>query len=340
MIGKYGHYLKGAICVCACGVLWFAFGGIDMRPPPGGDADFNGNTTSAFLERPGFGRLQFGDPKPLAPENVRGDAGMSCLNAKRLRDPDVKRNRDLLENAPICITTESVEEGGVEWRFQVFDSGKEGWNWVVLHDDEDSAFDAAIHAIISYGGKAIAIDSGEREAPTHAPNPNSNFGMTADEMKGCGSRVETGSPKFTSWIIGHLRSERTIALHNNEDGIASTGGLGNFSVSAASSGIMALPSFSNIGRLSDPDNAVLLPSLVPPAIHGRHWRSFVDFLRSVGVNVIVERIDIVDNDCSFSRYMTNIHGNKNLEYINIETQKGDLESQIQIINHVIGLLSK
>jgi hypothetical protein len=79
----------------------------------------------------------------------------------------VQRNRDNVEFlAGSSVSEARFSEAGFNWHLLRFvnDAKPDGPLWVVPHDDENAAFDAAIAALKHYGGVVIAVNSGAGSA--------------------------------------------------------------------------------------------------------------------------------------------------------------------------------
>ncbi|MEE8226355.1 MAG: hypothetical protein V3R30_06015, partial [Kiloniellales bacterium] len=85
---------------------------------------------------------------PLENVTMPVQEGLQCVEQGAWRDPDIGRNRQLIIDEAICLRAIEFAENGLNWRVQVLDSGRPGNNWVVLHDDENAAFDSALYAIV------------------------------------------------------------------------------------------------------------------------------------------------------------------------------------------------
>jgi hypothetical protein len=261
-----------------------------------------------------------------------------CVPPRAWIDPDIDRNKDLIDRQGICIKTIEFDENRLHWRIQILDSGRPGHNWILLHDDENTAFDAALYAIAKYGGKAVEIDL-LRPIPASAiVDPNHNFAVSDDQRRTCRGPVRPPAPHFTSVILEHLGPPPYLALHNNYDGHFRNGGGGNLSVRQSGRALLGLPARRSADRLSDEDNFVIVSGLAPPLRMVGRVRRITEELRDAGINVIYEYVNRNSYDCSLSNYLL-IHGGVLPgEYFNIEAEEGDYRSQITIIDTLLGLL--
>ncbi len=275
---------------------------------------------------------------PLENVTVPVHGSLQCVEQVAWRDPDIGRNKQFIIDEEICLKVIEFAENDVKWRVQVLDSGRPGNNWIVLHDDEDSAFDSALYAIVRYGGKVIDVDLQLSTLPVAIVDPNHNFAVTNDHGARCGGPFQIAAPVFTSTIIEQLGAPPFLALHNNYDGHFRTGGSGNISVGQNAQGLFGMPAYDAVGRLADEDNFVLVSGITPPdRIKGRVLQ-LTDDLRNSGINVIYEYVRESTYDCSLSNYLLLYGGAEPGQYFNIEAEAGDYQSQISMIDAVVGML--
>ena len=276
--------------------------------------------------------------RPLEDMTVPLPARLPCVEQGAWTDPDIVRNRNIILNQAICLSVIEFAENGLNWRVQVLDSGRPGYNWVLLHDDEDTAFDSALYAIARHGGKAVDIDL-QPPIPSRAfVDPNRNFAASVDQRRTCDGRRRRAAPLFTATIIEQLGTPPYLALHNNYDGHFRNGGNGNISVKHSTRGLFGLPAFDPIGRLADEDNFIVVSGLTPPRYPTVRMRQLTDELRNSGVNVIYEYVHEGTYDCSLSNYLMLYGGAEPGQYFNIEAEAGDYLSQITMINALVGTL--
>jgi len=275
---------------------------------------------------------------PVANVNSAGQESLQCVEQAAWRDPDIARNRQLIIDEAICLKVIEFIENNLKWRVQVLDSGRSGSNWIVLHDDEDTAFDSALYAIVSYGGKVIDVDFQLSRMLHAAVDPNHNFGITYDQRRTCEGSAGQAAPVFTKTIIDELGDPPYLALHNNYDGHFHLGGRGNISVRYNSDGLFGLPANNAVERLADEDNFIIVSGLMPPNRMTDQLRQVTDELRSLGVNVIYEYVQEDANDCSLSNYLLLYGGAQPGQYFNVEAEAGDYRSQIAMIDALVGIL--
>ena len=279
--------------------------------------------------------------RDLMPARSAEKAGRQAEQLYSLDCPSKQNWRDsaLVVNE-LCPSTIDVVENGLKWRILILESGRPGINWVVLHDDEDTAFDSAIYAAVRYGGKVVAVELRPSSRPDAVVDPNGNFAATAEQGRTCGGLTALGAPLFTSTIIEELGAPPYVALHNNRDGHFRSGGSGNISVQQADERLFGLPAFNSIGRLADEDNVIIVSGLAPPSRLPNRMRLLTDRLRDSGINVIYERVRQAFNNCSLSNYLLLYGGAEPGQYFNIEAEFGDYNSPISMINTLIQILAE
>ncbi len=275
---------------------------------------------------------------PLEKATMPVQESLQCVEQGAWGDPDIARNRQVIIDEAICLRTIEFAENGLEWRVQVLDSGRPGINWVVLHDDENTAFDASLYAIVRYGGKVVDVDLRPSALPDAIVDPNHNFAATDDQRQTCGGPVRRAAPVFTSTIIEELGAPPYLALHNNYDGHLRSGGSGNISVRHSTQGLFGLPAYDAVERLADEDNFIIVSGLAPPVRLADRISQLTDELRNSGINVIYEHVREDSYDCSLSNYLLLHGGVEPGQYFNIEAEIGDYQSQITMIDALVGML--
>ncbi len=264
--------------------------------------------------------------------------GSLCVQPSAWIDPDIDRNKELIDRAGICVETLQFAENGLNWRIQILDSGRPGHNWVLLHDDENTAFDAALYAIAKYGGKAVEVDLLRPIRASAFVDPNHNFATANDQRRTCRGAVRPAAPRFTQTILEHLGAPPYLSLHNNYDGHLRSGGSGNMSVRHSGRGLLGLPAHSSADRLADEDNFIIVSGLKPPLRMADRVRQITEELRASGINVIYEHVEEESYDCSLSNYLLLHGGAEPGQYFNIEAEDGDYRSQIAMIDALLGKL--
>jgi hypothetical protein len=275
---------------------------------------------------------------PLENVTMPVQESLQCVEKGAWRDPDISRNRQLIIDEAICLRTIEFAENGLNWRVQVLDSGRPGNNWIVLHDHENTAFDSALYAIIRYGGKFVDVDLRSSTLPDAIVDPNHNFAITDNQRQPCGGAIRHAAPVFTSTIIKQLGAPPYLALHNNYDGHRRSGGSGNISVRHSAQGLFGLPAYNAAERLADEDNFIIVSGLTPPVSLSGRIRQITDDLRNSGINVIYEYVHKASYDCSLSNFLLLYGGAEPGQYFNIEAEAGDYQSQITMIDALVGML--
>lgn len=276
---------------------------------------------------------------PLEDDTPPRHESSPCVDPAAWGDPDLARNRQFITEQAICLRAVEFVENGVTWRFQVLDSGRPGMTWAVLHDDENAAFDSALYAIVTYGGKVVDVEQRLSLSSDTIIDPNHNFAATDGQKRTCGEWISHAASVFTSTIMNELGPPPYLALHNNHDGHKHNGGSGNISVGHSARGLYGLPAYDARGRLADEDNFIVVSGRSAPGSLTGPIKQLTDELRHSGVNVIYEHVQEESNDCSLSNYLLLYGGAEPGQYFNVEAEAGDYQSQITMIDVLIGTLS-
>ncbi|MEM9224721.1 MAG: hypothetical protein AAGB11_20315 [Pseudomonadota bacterium] len=254
-------------------------------------------------------------------DRFRRRGGGKCLDPASVDDRDVRRHSADIAQNRLCVTRERFSEGGIDWRFVIVDSGRRGPVWYMPHDDEDTAFDAALYAISRYGGRLVAVDGPETR--TYAGvDPNRHFAQSRREAATC--RMRQATPKYTRFVEGLFRgAKRVFSIHNNTRG----GGI------TANVNTAKLTGYRASGPLSDPDHLVFIAG-TRPIDQDRKALSLRNKLLGAGLNVVHEQVTRSNNDCSFSNH---IALNDGRDYFNLEAVHG---SRIQrpMVDALMGVL--
>ncbi|MEM7693578.1 MAG: hypothetical protein AAF318_03950 [Pseudomonadota bacterium] len=303
-----------------------------QTPPPGDCTGYNGTLgTGPTLDGCPVNAGRIAAPPAPPPEiailreEARALRGLPdrCLDLASQREPDVRANLDVFGNARICMTRESVSERGrpAPWSFSVFENldAPDGPVWFLPHDNENAAFTAAVHAIVRYGGKFVAVNA--RESRNFGPiDPNRNFGATRDERAAC--RLRAPAPAYTQFVMRHFGGRReALTLHNNTNGGGVTANVNN----GKETGLLAL---TNVG-LGDPDHLVYVTS---DRRYGRDpaVSAEIERLRRAGLNVVHEYVRPGNNDCSLSNYIALKY--PSMKYYNVEAQHRYSKAQRQMVD--------
>lgn len=267
----------------------------------------------------------------LIPNNLKGTVKKLSFETK-----DLIRNKESLKN--ICLYEVNIRERKYNWKMVLAVNPKKEKStfWFIPHDDENSAFDSAVYAIKKYGGGFLAIVSNDKRY-FKGQDPNRNFGTNWKTAKRC-KRQRYPAPKYTKTIFKIIDTYKYknfpyIALHNNKNGWYGNGGAGGVSILNSSKYVKSYKAYKKINRskLSDEDTLIY--------IAGKSKYPNKKKLRKLlknKINVKYERVTQKRNDCSMSNYI--VLSKKTTNYFNIETQKGDTQTQKELIDKIINSL--
>ncbi|WP_375175618.1 hypothetical protein [Pseudooceanicola sp.] len=269
----------------------------------------------------------------LQPEEV----GQICSDPAAIRDRDVQRNLGAFEVDPnLCISEERFAEHGRRWHMVIIANRKarRGPIWAILHDNEDSAFDAALYSVSRYGGKMVALETGEGRS-FNGQDPNRNFGADKGLTAPCRNMASRPAPAFTAAINRHFdRRYPVLTMHSNENGHVGNGGAGHISAARTSATMKGIMTGNPRGTLSDEDNAVLTAGTVPFEQNAKAQK-LAAYLDGKGINMIYEHVRTNTNDCSFSFH---VKLNNLGDYYNIEVEHGRVEDQKEILDALMAYL--
>jgi hypothetical protein len=257
-------------------------------------------------------------------------ASGDCMEASETADADgdFSRNAEMLSAGGFCIAETDFKERKKPWTVQTVNSGRPGPVWAVLHDDEDASFDNALKALSTYGGTLITVDTGGRRL-VEGIDPNRNFSAGGI---GCAKLGGDAAPRFTMIFRGLFDpGQPLIALHNNEDRQASTGGHGHASMQSVGRDMRASPAADQDGPLAGDDTLVLLAATSaddPPA------KAATSALNAQGINVLMEIVRPGKGDCSFSNYSV-LSGHT--DYFNVTVGEGEGDKQSRIVDAIMAL---
>lgn len=294
-----------------------------------------------FVVLPAAGNV-FGQSAAPATQTKKG----VCLPPEELfdEDADVARNRAALASPDLCLRLEVFTEGKLHWVLQVIQNKKKprGPLWVVPHDDEDVAFDSAVHAVRRYGGTVVAVERNHdryNRIGKRKQDPNRNFQIGNSEK--CQLQLAR-SPVFTRRVLQWLpKGQPIIALHTNKEGFDPIPVLdeekskGNVSIGfprKPDSNITEFPAARPIRAKSPNDTLIYVASRLPVGQDAGLSR-FVASLNASGIHVLYEHVE--KNDCSLSNYAVS----RNIPYLNIEVvDDDDTGAQIRMIDIVMQLV--
>ncbi|MBK5939497.1 hypothetical protein [Halochromatium roseum] len=166
-----------------------------------------------------------------------------CLEPTRANSADIRRNLSRIQGAGLCYRQQQVYEGRFRWTFHILEHQQhpQGPFWILPHDNEDTAFDVAVQAVIDYGGGLLAVDSGGQRNFL-GQDPNRNFSRSQAESRRCpGQRAP--APGYSQAILDHYQDRHgpVLALHNNHNGWSGNGGAGSISMARESVSLRAYP---------------------------------------------------------------------------------------------------
>ncbi len=268
---------------------------------------------------------------------VMSRAPHGCADPADSRAPDIRRHLSEIRASRLCYQRELVEEGRFRWVFHVFYSldRPDGPFWVLPHDNESSAFGAALYAVRTYGGGFLAVDSGGGRR-FQGQDPNRNFSKTPSEAARC-SAQRVPAPRFTDAVLRHYAPNGRLpflSLHNNADGWEGNGGQGTISVQRNDGAYTGFRSSSARGELRDEDNLVFIAGSTPIGAN-RRARAQVAALGQLGLNVVYKQVTDASFNCSMSDYIVE---HRLGDYYNIETQHGHEGVQEDMIDRLMRYL--
>jgi hypothetical protein len=247
-----------------------------------------------------------------------------CLAPDKVadKDKDFSRNAEALKEPGFCITEQKFKERKRPWTVQTVTSGRPGPLWAVLHDDEHESFDTAVHALQTYGGVLVTLDTGGKRNQDGI-DPNRNF---SDDEISCPKLGKSAAPKFTAVFKDLLgASQPVIALHNNFDGPVPTNGLGHVSMSTVPKDMRKVASKDPDSPLAG-EHALLLLAALEPVNEGMKGR--MQTLAGRGLNVVLEPVREGKGDCSLSNHAV-LSGHE--DYFNVTVHHGEGDKQRKMI---------
>jgi hypothetical protein len=261
----------------------------------------------------------------LTPPQSEKPAADDCReDLSGVKDPDIARNADRIRKAKLCYREEKLADQGLKWTLSIIENRAQpqGPRIAIPRDNEGSAFDTAVQAVASYGGRMVAVRTGEQRR-SRVQDPNRAFGTG----KTC-SGLKRPAPRFTERMIGLLKGGRHwFTFHSNEGGL---------SAATASGQMTGYVNPAATGALADPQNVVVIAGSDQPTEPGPiGWRNR---LQTLGLNVIYEEVDASTNDCSMSNYLV-IHRLAGVgKYFNIMVANDDQQTQKKMADLLFGTL--
>ena len=258
----------------------------------------------------------------FVPDNIKPLVVQNSIQ-KLLNIADVRRNYSTLKD--LCVSLLSFKEGIYNWKMLLVTNPKaRGPFWFLPHDNENSAFKAAIYATRKYGGGFLAIVNSDKRYFL-GQDPNRNFSLSYKRV--C---KEQHYPSFiyTQTIIDIINSYKGsypyLALHNNTN----KGGISILKSSRYTKSFLAYPKSvvqKASGTLADEDNLVYIAGSSPKAPMHK-----VNALLQKGLNVKYELVTPRSYDCSLSNFVVQELGVES--YFNIEAQHNATATQKRMID--------
>ena len=257
------------------------------------------------------------------PDNLDHRVNKVHLSSYR-ESPDLKRNSWSMGS--LCADRITFKEGKQTWKFLLVwnTSNPKGPFWYLPHDNEESAFDAAVYAAKQYGGGFLTVESnGQRYVSGR--DPNRNFKKDSHYSKTICRIIDTYKPSHLPYM----------ALHTNADGYLKSGGDGTVSMRKHSKNMHSFPA-GNIktGRKKGLEDEDTLIYLAGKQIEREKVKKFND----MGLNVKFETVTKRSNDNSMSNCIV-LHKHHD-NYINIETEHEDLSTHKKMIDRVMKILGQ
>lgn len=259
---------------------------------------------------------------------VPADTTRVAVDPATIADDDFARNRDPALWLRLTVERISFRDGRASWSFwRVVNQDKaEGPLWIVPHDNENAAFDAAVRAVGRHGGIAVIIDTGARDHTYRARLNSVTSGPALDP-----NRIFTSSgSRYVANVLADLaiKPRLIVALHTNapgfDPGLSRCGGTavgrGGISIRVCNAHFQPVASRTAVWPFDDDDSLAILP------IRGGAARDAAfcgPALVAADYNLVFE--NVAGPDGSLSHYAV-LHG---LRYINLETRdRGSREADL------------
>jgi hypothetical protein len=163
----------------------------------------------------------------LRPQSWDRWSDISGIDFVAIKDDDIQRHAgDESYFTGIQIDEWYIRENGFVWHLLRFTNIAKpaGPLWMVPHDDENAAFEAAIAALKEHGGIAVMVNSGPASVRRQAGY--GTCGVRADVVTSCdpNRNFTAASPKFTeAFLSQRVAGQPVIALHTNSYGFSGDG---------------------------------------------------------------------------------------------------------------------
>ena len=202
---------------------------------------------------------------------------------------------------------------------------------VHLHDDEASSAEAAKRILQQTGGVLVELENNGNRLVSFRKggkkfqfDPNRIFTAKGRSQnlhylnKSVTPEALSAVKAFSAFIIKKIPKSvvTLVAVHNNQNG--------NYSINSYKSGPHSrnvLKCYKNPKR--DPDNFFIVNN-----------NEMFKRIKRQGFNAVLQNSVNAPDDGSLSIY----YGKKNLVYVNIETEKGNLDEQVKMMNVLFGIL--
>ncbi|RLA69747.1 MAG: hypothetical protein DRG09_05040 [Epsilonproteobacteria bacterium] len=240
------------------------------------------------------------------------------------RSSDLKRNSWSMGS--LCADRITFKEGDHTWTFLLVwnTTHPKGPFWYLPHDNEESAFDAAVYAVKHYGGGFLAVESNDKRH-VFGKDPNRNFKKNSLYSKKICKIMNTYKPMHLPYL----------ALHTNAEGHFKNGGSGTVSMTQYSKNIFAFPAGTiKSGQkkgLKDEDTLIYLAGK-------KVQKDKIKKFTAEGLNVKFEKVTKKSNDNSMSNCIVLHQDHEN--YINIETEHGDITTHKKMIDKVMKIIGQ
>ena len=135
---------------------------------------------------------------------------------RRLADPELWRDLE--------VQRIEFRDGRTFWRLYRIANLRRGDGplWLVPHDNENAAFQAAVYAVRSYGGVVMAVEEGRSLA---GPDSRANMDVAQGGDVDPNRNFRDDSPDFTGAMLADLGAPARlmVALHTNDPGYDANG---------------------------------------------------------------------------------------------------------------------
>lgn len=231
--------------------------------------------------------------------------------ATTFEDADLVRLQDDIAAAGLSVEQIEFVDGSIPFRATVLSSAvaSDGPTLLILHDNEQSAFNVGVATIAKRGGRLIALENIDRRMIGKI-DPNRIFGDTF--------------PLFTQRITELFPAEAPIiTLHTNRDGFG--GPNGTISVKKWLKG----RSIRSYDHGDDEDNLIWMAKTAP--LSEAEWEQrLLGLSKKYGFNFVFEHVQ-GSSDGSLSNWAA-LAGRG---YVNVEAEEGDIRAQQDMLNFVL-----